>query len=424
MTASTGCTAAAELGVDVAVDDAVVGPGASRRRRRRRAPIGDAARRVRRRRRRRRGLDRDGLASATGARARSRRGRAPARSSPTVRSVVDAESPSRSTDPPSAEAGGPDVTERAVLVIGGAGFIGSHLVDRLIAEGESVDVVDDLSTGRSRNLAECARGVEARRRRSASELRIHTLDACADELRRRWSRMRRPDEIYHLALLPPGRCLGDACSVGRSRRCSPCSRRPAGRASPRSSSPCRRPRCTASRRARPAGQGGRARAARRARRRRQGDRRPARRVPRATGASSSRRSPSPPCTGPASGPTAASSPRSSRRPRAASRADRHGDGRQTRDFVYVDDVVDALVRCRSARQRARRQRRHRRADVDARPVGADRPGAGRHRSSSPRRPTSWRASPCRRCGPASTSAWSPWTTLTEGLAAIRAPMDR
>ncbi|MEY2958008.1 MAG: hypothetical protein RLZZ01_576 [Actinomycetota bacterium] len=41
----------------------------------------------------------------------------------------------------------------AVLVAGGAGFIGSHLVDRLIDDGRTVVVVDDLSTGRSVNLA-------------------------------------------------------------------------------------------------------------------------------------------------------------------------------------------------------------------------------------------------------------------------------
>lgn len=40
-----------------------------------------------------------------------------------------------------------------VCVTGGAGFIGSHLVDRLIARGESVVVLDDFSTGRRENLA-------------------------------------------------------------------------------------------------------------------------------------------------------------------------------------------------------------------------------------------------------------------------------
>jgi UDP-glucose 4-epimerase len=41
-----------------------------------------------------------------------------------------------------------------VLVTGGAGFIGSHLVERLIAAGDRVRVVDDLSTGKRSNLVE------------------------------------------------------------------------------------------------------------------------------------------------------------------------------------------------------------------------------------------------------------------------------
>lgn len=39
------------------------------------------------------------------------------------------------------------------LVTGGAGFIGSHIVERLLADGHSVRVLDDLSTGSERNLA-------------------------------------------------------------------------------------------------------------------------------------------------------------------------------------------------------------------------------------------------------------------------------
>jgi UDP-glucose 4-epimerase len=48
------------------------------------------------------------------------------------------------------------VTRRA-LVTGGAGFIGSHVADRFLADGWSVDILDNLSSGRRENVASSAR---------------------------------------------------------------------------------------------------------------------------------------------------------------------------------------------------------------------------------------------------------------------------
>ena len=41
-----------------------------------------------------------------------------------------------------------------ILVTGGAGFIGNHIVDRLLQEGLAVRVLDNLSTGEKKNLAQ------------------------------------------------------------------------------------------------------------------------------------------------------------------------------------------------------------------------------------------------------------------------------
>ena len=77
------------------------------------------------------------------------------------------------------------------LVTGGAGFIGSTLVDRLLAENWRVDVVDDLSTGSLANLSS-ARALPDRR------FSFHRLDtsspAVVDLIAHR-----KPEVIFHLA---------------------------------------------------------------------------------------------------------------------------------------------------------------------------------------------------------------------------------
>jgi UDP-glucose 4-epimerase len=77
------------------------------------------------------------------------------------------------------------------LVTGGAGFIGSNLVDRLLAEDHEVDVVDDFSTGSLSNLSE-ARGSGGR------ALTIHHLDITAPAVVELMAR-RRPQLVFHLA---------------------------------------------------------------------------------------------------------------------------------------------------------------------------------------------------------------------------------
>ena len=122
------------------------------------------------------------------------------------------ESPPPSDGAPGVATEAPTRERRAggVLVVGGAGFVGSHLVDRLIAEGRSVDVVDDLSTGSLANLA-TARAEAGRL--DVSDLHIHTLDACSDDLATLIA-MHRPSEVFHLALVT--RHGMSAIELGRS----------------------------------------------------------------------------------------------------------------------------------------------------------------------------------------------------------------
>jgi UDP-glucose 4-epimerase len=76
------------------------------------------------------------------------------------------------------------------LVTGGAGFIGSHLCDRLLAEGKKVVAVDDLTTGRIASLA-VARGY-------GQQFTLHNMDIRLEELRSVFER-HRPEVAMHLA---------------------------------------------------------------------------------------------------------------------------------------------------------------------------------------------------------------------------------
>ena len=71
-----------------------------------------------------------------------------------------------------------------VLVTGGAGFIGSHVVDRLLADGHAVDAVDNLTTGRRERVNPGAR-------LHVCDLRDARLDAVVAAAR--------PDMVVHLA---------------------------------------------------------------------------------------------------------------------------------------------------------------------------------------------------------------------------------
>src|SRR5919109_1110058 len=75
------------------------------------------------------------------------------------------------------------------LVTGGAGFIGSHVVDALLGRGDEVTVIDDVSTGRRDNLEPAlANGAEL------VEADIRDAGAVADVFERV-----RPETIFHLA---------------------------------------------------------------------------------------------------------------------------------------------------------------------------------------------------------------------------------
>lgn len=65
---------------------------------------------------------------------------------------------------------------RPTIVAGGAGFIGSHLVDRLLDQGQRVVVIDDLSTGSLSNL-------QGAKKKHPAKLTFHKVDICSPKAR-------------------------------------------------------------------------------------------------------------------------------------------------------------------------------------------------------------------------------------------------
>ncbi len=85
--------------------------------------------------------------------------------------------------------------ERRYLVTGGAGFIGSHLVEALLRDGSRVRVLDDFSTGRRDNLEAAARAAG-----SAAHLELIEGDIRDRAIARR--SMKDVTHVFHQAALP------------------------------------------------------------------------------------------------------------------------------------------------------------------------------------------------------------------------------
>lgn len=78
------------------------------------------------------------------------------------------------------------MSQKKMVVVGGAGFIGSNLTEALVARGDEVHVIDDLSAGKREHVHEAAR--------------FHKADVrCHDEISPVFDGV---DTVFHLAALP------------------------------------------------------------------------------------------------------------------------------------------------------------------------------------------------------------------------------
>ena len=109
---------------------------------------------------------------------------------------------------------------RKCLVTGGAGFVGSHLVDLLVEQGDQVDIFDDFSTGKKQNM-------------NAKARLIYKMNVKSFRYSAEFQKPRDYDVIFHLAAQPriqpsfvnPGKThdsnvTGTLCILEYARRCT------------------------------------------------------------------------------------------------------------------------------------------------------------------------------------------------------------
>lgn len=82
-----------------------------------------------------------------------------------------------------------DLKNKRVVVTGGAGFVGSHVVDRLVAAGNEVAIIDNFSTGKWENIVQ---------HRGSTRVQVHEADIRDLEAMR--TLIRGADVVFHLAV--------------------------------------------------------------------------------------------------------------------------------------------------------------------------------------------------------------------------------
>ena len=76
-----------------------------------------------------------------------------------------------------------------ILITGGAGFIGSHIVDAFIERGDEVVIIDNLSSGQRENFAH----------HEAHKPHFYEADICDSKKMQEIFHTVQPDVVYHLA---------------------------------------------------------------------------------------------------------------------------------------------------------------------------------------------------------------------------------